>query len=138
MAIDWSFDLFADVMDSVNALPMEHGVRPSANLSDAQKLAVYVKTAIKFADFDMYMYEEDCIKDVLSDMYFSDWYKDVFNQRPHFDAYLIGALCGIYGSEYDIARWTWGNDVIGEYKRMAREHRHALEDMARRDSMLFN
>lgn len=125
-ANDWTFDLFADAMDSVKALPLAHGVRPSANLTDAQKLCVYVKTAIKFANFDMYMHEEECIKDVLNGMYFSDWYKDVFNQRPHFDAYLIGALCGVYGSKYSIARWTWDNP-IEEHKRMAREKRDYFE-----------
>lgn len=131
---DWSFDMFADAMDSVKALPMRHGVRPARNLSDAQILCVYVKTAIKFADIDAYWDVEDAIKDALYQMNFSDWYKDVFNQRPHFDAYLIGALCGVYGSEYSSAKWCW-SDPVATFKRLARETREALEAWAREEAM---
>ena len=105
-ATDWSFDMFADAMNSVEALPMAHGVRPSANLSDEQRFCVYVKTAIKYADFDSYYDEEDAIKEALYDINFSDWYKDIFNQRPHFGAWLVGALCGIQTTDWRISRWS--------------------------------
>ena len=129
MAIDWTFDLFAEAMDSVQALPMRKGVRPSRNLTDAQTFAVYVKTAIKFADFDRYYHIDDAVKDALYDMNFSDWYKDVFNQRPHFGLYLVGALCGVTDSEYSIARWTYDNP-IQEHKNYAKQHREYLEKEA--------
>lgn len=127
--MDWSFDLFAQAMDSVKALPLAHGVRPSANLTDEQVFAVYVKTAIKFADFEHYSVD-DAIRYALEDMNFSDWYKDTFNQRPHFETFLIGALCGVYGSTWNVALWTWRNPVE-EFKRMARECRDAIERQAK-------
>ena len=133
-AMDWSFDRFADAMDSVNALPMEHGVRPSANLSDEQRFCVYVKTAMKFADFSDYRHTDETIKEVLYDMNFSDWYKDTFNQRPHFDSWLVGALCGVYGSSYNIAKWGCKNP-IDTYKRMAYEVREALHERAREEAL---
>ena len=127
--MDWSFDLFAQAMDSVKALPLAHGVRPSANLTDEQVFAVYVKTAIKFADFEHYSVD-DAIRYALEDMNFSDWYKDTFNQRPHFETFLIGALCGVYGSTWNVALWTWRNPVE-EFKRMAMECRDAIERQAK-------
>ena len=129
-AMDWSFDRFVDAMDSVNALPMAHGVRPSANLSDEQRFCVYVKTALKFADFSDYRYIDETIKEVLHEMNFSDWYKDTFNQRPHFDWYLVGALCDIYGTMYNICRFSH-KDPIQERKDYARETRERLEEAAR-------
>ena len=131
---DWSFDKFAEAMDSVEALPMARGVRPSANLSDEQRFCVYVKTAIKFADFDIYYSTDDAIKCILEDMYFSDWYKDVFNQRPHFDWTLVGALCGVYGSTYSIMVWDYHNP-IEYYKTRSKEVREALEAWAREEAM---
>ena len=133
-AMDWSFDRFADAMDSVNALPMAHGVHPSANLSDEQRFCVYVKTAMKFADFSDYRHTDETIKEVLFDMNFSDWYKDTFNQRPHFDWWLVGALCGIYGSSYNIAKWGCKNP-IDTYKRMSYEVREALHERAREEAL---
>ena len=127
---DWSFDMFADAMDSVQALPMRRGVRPARNLSDAQILCVYVKTAIKFADMSDYRHIDTAIKEVLCDLNFSDWYKDVFNQRPHFDWVLVGALCNIYGTSYNI--WHFSHkDPIQERKEYARETRERLEKAAR-------
>lgn len=129
-AMDWSFDRFADAMESVNALPMAHGVRPSANLSDEQRFCVYVKTALKFADFSDYRYIDETIKEVLHEMNFSDWYKDTFNQRPHFDWCLVGALCDIYGTSYNI--WHFSHkDPVKERKEYARETRERLEEAAR-------
>lgn len=133
-ANDWSFDIFADAMDSVDALPMAHGVRPSANLSDEQRFCVYVKTAMKFADFSDYRYIDETIKEVLCDMNFSDWYKDTFNQRPHFDWCLVGALCGIYGTSYNI--WHFSHkDPVEERREYARESREALEAWFREEAM---
>lgn len=129
-AMDWSFDRFAEAMDSVNALPMAHGVRPSTNLSDEQRFCVYVKTAMKFADFSDYRYIDETIKEVLYDINFSDWYKDTFNQRPHFDWCLVGALCDIYGTSYNI--WHFSHkDPVEERKEYARETRERLEEAAR-------
>ena len=131
---DWSFDKFAEAMDSVEALPMARGVRPSANLSDEQRFCVYVKTAIKFADFSDYRHTDETIKEVLYDLNFSDWYKDTFNQRPHFDWVLVGALCGVYGSMYNIMKWDM-RDPIGYYKTRSKEVREALEAWAREEAM---
>ena len=131
---DWSFDMFADAMDSVQALPMRRGVRPARNLSDAQILCVYVKTAIKFADMSDYRHIDTAIKEVLYDLNFSDWYKDVFNQRPHFDWVLVGALCGVHGSMYNIMKWDM-RDPVGYYRTRAKEAREALEAWAREEAM---
>ena len=124
-ATDWTFDLFADAMDSVQALPMAHGVRPSRSLSDAQVLATYVKTAFKFADFSDYVRVDSTIREILLDMNFSDWYKDVFNQRPHFDYALIGALCGVHGSHYTSMMFC--ADPMGSAKHSAKLVREQLE-----------
>lgn len=131
---DWSFDMFADAMDSVQALPMRRGVRPARNLSDAQILCVYVKTAIKFADMSDYRHIDTAIKEALYDLNFSDWYKDVFNQRPHFDWVLVGALCGVHGSMYNIMKWDM-RDPVGYYRTRAKEVREALEAWAREEAM---
>ena len=131
---DWSFDRFAEVMDSVEALPMAHGVRPSANLSDEQRFCVYVKTAMKFADFSDYRYIDETIKEVLYDMNFSDWYKDMFNQRPHFDWMLVGALCGIHGTMWNICAFS-RRDPIQEQKEHALYVREALEAWAREEAI---
>lgn len=133
-AMDWSFDMFVDAMNSVQALPMQHGVRPSRNLTDVQRFAVYVKTAIKFADFDAYYSVDDAILCTLEDMLFSDWYKDMFNQRPHFDWALVGALCGVYGSTYSIMVWD-RRDPVAYYSARAKETREALEKWAREEAM---
>lgn len=131
---DWSFDMFAEAMDSVKALPMAHGVRPSNNLSDIQRFCVYVKTALKFADFSDYRLIDATIKEVLYDMNFSDWYKDMFNQRPHFDWVLVGALCGIHGTMYNIMKWDM-KDPVEYYKDYAKRVRESLYQMARDEAM---
>ena len=102
-ATDWTFDIFAADMEAVKALPLPKGVRPAKNLTEGQKFAQYVKTYFKFADFGEHRCVDYNMSQLLRDMNFSDWYKDVYGQRPHFDAYLVGALCGVHGAKYGIA-----------------------------------
>lgn len=105
-AVDWTLDKFAEDMRSVKALPMRRGVYPAKNLTDGQRFCQYVKTEAKFfrekyakengiyCD-NSYEYVGDAFAHRLGDMLFSDWYKDTYNQRPHFSAKYVSILCGL-------------------------------------------
>ena len=86
---DWSFDLFFETCQTTKALPIK-GVHPSRNASEAEAFVAWLKA--DFRDWLERMYEEyDCSRESLEDMFkmyaresfFSDCYKDAFNQRPH-------------------------------------------------------
>ena len=104
-AIDWSFDQFYEDMKSVTALPLRNGVYSAKNLTEGQKLCQWLKTEAKFyaADNqkngvylnDTYEYVGDSFANRLGEMLFSDWYKDAYNQRPHFDKAFVSMLCGL-------------------------------------------
>lgn len=104
-AVDWTLDIFAEDMQSVKALPLKKGVHSAANLTDGQKFCQYIKTQAKFfaeehSDNGVYMkdfhtYVGDAFAETLGDYLFSDWYKDTYNQRPHFNKKYIAMLCGL-------------------------------------------
>lgn len=137
-ATDWTLDLFAEDMASVNALPLRKGVRSAKSLTDRQKFCQWLKTQAKFFVEDyadesgMYVrgtYDEmgDAFANYISDSCFSDWYKDEYNQRPHFSRKFVAMLCGLpvmnevgfCGSGY--------RDLLREAKKCAKEVREKLE-----------
>lgn len=103
-AVDWTFDEFVADMESVKALPMRRGVYSAKNLTERQKFCQRIKTEAKYfaqdnSDNGTYLkYSYDYVGDAFArelEGWFSDWYKDVYNQRPHFDYAYVAMLCDL-------------------------------------------
>ena len=145
-AIDWSFDEFVEDMRSVNALPMRRGVHSAKTLTERQQFCQHVKTMAKYfkEDYaedngiyvkDSYEYIGDAFANYLKrgDMCFSDWYKDLYNQRPHFQYQYGAMLCGleVFG-EVGFCGDGW-KDLMEHEIDIARRTREKLEELAREE-----
>ena len=120
-AVDWTFDKFAEDMNSVKALPMRRGVRSASNLTEGQKFCQQVKTWAKFFKGDAFKVELDC---------FSDWYKDVYGQRPHFPYQYISILCGLPVSG-EIGFCGGGyRELMQDHIKLTKMTREKMEEMA--------
>ena len=97
MAMDWTFDFFMNDVNRYNATPIK-GVHCSSTASDREKFIVWFKNhARDFLEawkqdgrrlYDRYYgWVGDAFMRELSDMCFSDFYKDTYGQRPHLAAW---------------------------------------------------
>ena len=138
MAMDWTYDLFNEDANLYKATPIK-GVRCSRDASDREDFMVWFKNCAR--DFTEewkrdcpYLYDRrrgwigDAFEDRLSDMCFSDFYKDTYGQRPHLPAWYYIHATGLPHSE-DTAR-TFCANPIGNAVRGAKMTREQLERMA--------
>ena len=79
---DWTIDKFFKTCQNVKPLPIK-GVHVGQNATEQERFCIELKTAFKdfCAKWDGSL--EDLFKSFSCDYNFSDWYKEVFNQRPH-------------------------------------------------------
>ncbi len=152
-ASDWSFDLFLADCKKYKALPIK-GVYCRQGASDNEVFISTIKLicnewlADHTEDYTVrginsngreYCYVEtrDLCKALWAylrnDVYFSDWYKDTYNQRPHLNGDLY-----LYALGYTelIDRLTWlglsfrtMNDIIEDYAKSAQRSREYLEGL---------
>ena len=139
---DWSFDLFAEDMAKYKGFPK--GVHCSDICSDRQKFIVWFKGLARDfrtewskehkGDYDKYDgYIGDAFARILADACFSDYYKEVYNQRPHLSRWYYIHLLGLPMSE-DTGRLFCANP-IEDVKDSAKEYREYLENLAREEGM---
>lgn len=153
-AHDWSFDLFVADCNSYKALPIK-GVYCRQGASDNE---VFISTLKRICNdwirdntecFTVrginssnceYSYVEYCdMADALwsflcNEVYISDWYKDIYNQRPHLDKDLYLWALG-YHDLVDTLLWCGlsfrrMNDIIGDFVHSARDIRIRMEEYA--------
>ncbi len=121
-ATDWTFDLFCADCEQYKATPIK-GVHVSRNASDREKFIVWLKNIVRDfrADFRAendgkdialnhsysagLVYVGDFFERELWESGFSDYYKDVYGQRPHLNSWYYIHVLGL-PMEMDIA-WTF-------------------------------
>lgn len=137
-AVDWTFDKFAEDMNSVKALPMRRGVRSASNLTEGQKFCQQVKTWAKFFKEDNLVYGNTYTAghEYIGDAFkweldcFSDWYKDIYGQRPHFPYQYISILCGLPVSG-EIGFCGGGyRELMQDHIKLTKMTRKKMEEMA--------
>lgn len=137
MANDWTYDLFAEDANLYKATPMK-GVNCRRNASDREKFMTWFKNCVR--DFTAEwnkdhkgLYDRydgwvgDAFARELSDMCFSDYYKDTYGQRPHLDAWYYIHLTGLPQNS-DVGR-TFCADPVGRATDNAKEYREHLMAM---------
>lgn len=134
LGYDWSFDMFAEDAKLYNATPMK-GVYPRRDASEREKFMTWLKGCVR--DFtiewkknhnSLYDRYEGWIGDafarMLSDMCFSDYYKDTYNQRPHLDSWYYVHMLGLHQTG-DVAM-TFCSEPIEDAIDMAKRNRDYL------------
>lgn len=110
-ATDWTFDLALADARKAKALPLSKGVRCPKNMEEGVKLFTYLKTIVKFEGQSDTPWDEEWQRNIDWD-YVSDWYKDIYGQRPHFSKWYWRGLLGVYQSIVDFKS---NADVMKEY-----------------------
>ena len=93
-AMDWTFDLAYADAQKASALPMPNGVYRHNETLGVQ-LFTYLKTCVKFAPKTTTPWDDAWETDIDWSLV-SDWYKDAYGQRPHFDNWYWRGLLGVY------------------------------------------
>ena len=133
-AMDWTFDMFMEDARMYKATPIK-GVHCRANASDRERFMTWLKNIVrdyKQAFKERYnvsgMYSDigDCFKRELSEMCFSDYYKDVYGQRPHLPAWFYIQAFGLPMLE-DTAR-TFCATPVADAERRAQELRERVSN----------
>lgn len=100
---DWTYDLFFEDSKLYKAMPRK-GVYPRRNASDRERFMIWLKNAVRDFraewkaagrnDWDLRRgWIGDAFAAQLGKMGFSDYYKDVYNQRPHLETwYYVHAI----------------------------------------------
>ncbi len=113
--MDWTFDLFMEDAKLYSATPMK-GVYCRKNASERERFMVWLKNAARdFAEnwkkehdgklydrYDGYIGDGFFAREFF-EMGFSDYYKDIYGQRPHLDRWFYVQALGLDHSE-DIIR----------------------------------
>ena len=135
---DWTYDMFVEDAKKYQAKPMR-GIYCSSRASDREKFMTWFKGCARdfkeawLKEHDGRMYDRydgyigDAFKRELPDMCFSDYYKDVYNQRPHLDRWYYIHLLDLPMSE-DTAR-TFCAWPIKEAVNEAQRNREWLESL---------
>ena len=116
-ATDWTFDMFLEDCKSYKALPIK-GVRCPKGASDRERFIASVKLHCnEFVEANKQAFTNEhgillryelgeALKQSLDrSLYFSDYYKDVYNQRPHLDRDLYLTALG-FGDLVNRMLWT--------------------------------
>lgn len=128
-AVDWSFDLALADAKKVRALPLAHGVSASKNATLGEQLFIYLKTLVKFYGQSDTPWDDAWEREI-DWSYVSDWYKDAYGQRPHFDKWYWRGLLGVYQSIVDFKS---NEAVMQEQAKFAKSMRDRLEAMAKEE-----
>lgn len=132
-AIDWTLDIAWADADSVKAHPLRRGVHSSANMSDGRKFMQWLKTDAKFfaedwrAEHDGHDYDRwdgyvgDAWLRHISMGGLSDYYKDTYGQRPHFDYEFFAMMCGLPTQGETTIRWDRYDEHCREQAKRVRE-----------------
>lgn len=138
-ATDWTFDMFLEDCKSYKALPIK-GVRCPKGASDRERFIASVKLhcnefvkanrqAFTNEHGRLLNYElgEALMQSLDRNLYFSDYYKDVYNQRPHLDRDLYLTALG-FGGLVNKLLWTGlsfqtMDNILDGYASSAKERR---------------
>lgn len=105
MTNDFTFDMFVEDAELYTATPIK-GVYCNSNASDRKRFMAAMKNAVRdfIAEWNNgKMYRNDCgwewigdaFAEYLSEMNFSDMYKDAYGQRPHLHAWYYVHVLGL-------------------------------------------
>ena len=114
-ATDWTLDLFMADMEKARPLPLKRGVHLPSSASCEECFCTWLKTSAKFfleewleeygCKYAHCTYVGDAWLDSISDC-LSDWYKDTYNQRPHFHKEYFAMACGLPTNADTLIRWN--------------------------------
>lgn len=128
-ATDWTYDLFAE--DMVTYRPAPQGAHLSERCSDRHHFINWFKTAARefraeWGDKDWIpcMYIGDAFAEELRDNGFSDYYKDIYGQRPHLPMWYYVTLLEL-PQRGDVG-YTFCANPIRDAKKLAREVREEM------------
>ena len=141
-ATDWIFDLALADAKKATALPLTHGVHRHCE-SDGVALFTYLKTSARafkeeflarnnghlYSDYEGYCGDAWLASGALHLV--SDWYKDAYNQRPHFRKEVFAMLCGLPTGIDTIVAWDC-QGIEGYLNQLADSARFMREEMTRR------
>ncbi len=141
-ATDWSFDKFLADCKEYDALPIKGVRRPKASAEEAfiASVKLHIKEFIEanrerfstpIGTLDKRPLNEALKRFLDRELYFSDWYKDTYNQRPHLDVDLyLWAL----GFEETVDSLPWVglsfrtmDGIVEDYADHAKRTRERLE-----------
>ena len=141
-ATDWTFDKFFADCKEYDALPIKGVHRPKASAEEAfvASVKLYIKEFIE-ANRERFStpigtLDKRPLKEALSyfldrELYFSDWYKDTYNQRPHLDVDLYLWALG-FEEAVDTLPWVGlsfrkMDDIAEDYADSAKRTRERRE-----------
>ena len=142
-AQDWSFDMALADAKKATALPLVRGVhRHFESLGVA--LFSHLKTSARafeqefrarnnghlYSNFEGYCGDAWLASGALECV--SDWYKDAYNQRPHFDKRVFAMLCGLPTGIDTIVAWGQHDGLEGYLNSLAHTAKYIREEMTRR------
>ena len=130
MFADWTYDMFLEDAKAYKATPIK-GVYPRRDATYREYFMVTLKGYVrdfkaKWLESHTGMYDRydgwigDAFAQELND-WFSDFYKDAYNQRPHLDAWYYVHALGLPMNS-DTARMFCA-DPIGDACRRAKQNR---------------
>jgi len=130
LATDWTYDIFMSDAEKYKATPQK-GVHPSRNASDRERFMTWFKNCARdFIEEWMKshnsLYDHGWIGDAFMKDFpegFSDYYKDVYGQRPHLSTWFYLRATGLPSSE-DTAR-LFCADPVGVATRLAKMNRES-------------
>ena len=142
-AQDFTFDLFMEDASLYNQTPFK-GVYPNPNSSDRKKFMVWFKNLAR--DFRNEWKAEygdvgyvtgvgfigDAFEYVLNESCFSDYYKDVYGQRPHLERWYYIQAIGMHHEE-DVGR-TFCSHPVEDAIKSARYVRSVMEERAEQEA----
>lgn len=135
-ANDWSYDLFVEDAKLYKAKPIK-GVHCRSNASDREKFMTYLKDMVrdykeKWLKEHKGLYDRydgwigDGFRDYLYNGLFSDYYKQVYNQRPHLPMWYYITVLGLPTGE-DVIR-TFCETPVEDAIERAKEVRNYFEN----------
>lgn len=132
-AIDWTYDLFVEDAKLYSAKPIK-GVHCRSNASDRERFMTWLKDLVRdfkqgwfevhgegkmYAPFAGYIGDAFGVK--MMDANFSDYYKDVYGQRPHLHIWFYINQLGLPTGQDTIRMFC--NDPVAEAIKNAKANR---------------
>lgn len=127
--IDYTFDLALEDAKKAKRLPLAQGVYLSDKVPEGIRFFSYLKTRVYFEGQSDTPWD-DMWENTIDWSFVSDWYKDIYGQRPHFDKWYWRGLLGVYQSIVDFKS---NEEVMNEKAEMARQTREWMESEAERE-----
>lgn len=127
--IDWFFDLAWKDAKNAKPLPLPHGVHLPKNTSEGVKLFTYLKTIVRFYGQSDTPWDDEWESHIDWD-FVSEWYKDVYGQKPHFSKVYWRGLLGVYMPFVDFCS---NEESMNRLADTARAIREKVESECRED-----